>query len=97
MPGGPRLEMALLEIVGLIPLAIIFFCVRKKNQTAGWYTWMLFIYYGLLRFVLDFWRAIDIPVQDARWFGLTPAQYFAIILAIIGYIQLKKLYGKRTN
>ncbi len=83
-PDGPRLDMAFMEIVGMIPLAILFFLMRKKSSPQGWYTSVLFIYYGILRFILDFWRATDITNADARYLGLTPGQYFAILLLLFG-------------
>ena len=87
---GPRLDMAAVEIAGLIPLAIIFFVFRKKSKPDGWFISLFFIYYGALRFILDFWRATDIPNADARYLGLTPAQYFAIVLVVAGVILIKK-------
>lgn len=89
-PDGSRLEMAMLEIIGLIPLAILFFIFRNKKLKAGWFLSVLFIYYGVLRFVLDFFRAVDISQADARYFGLTPGQYFAIVLVVFGLFLVKK-------
>lgn len=95
MPDGmPRLEMALLEIIGIMPLAILFFLYRKKMRSVGWWTSVLFIYYGSLRFVLDFFRATDIPAADVRYFGLTPGQYFAIILVLLGSSFFLKQFKK---
>ena len=88
--SGPRLEMALLEILGLIPLAIIFYLNRKKQKPDGWFTAVLFIYYGILRFVLDFFRATDIVGYDARYLGLTPGHYSAIVLLACGIWMLRK-------
>lgn len=82
-PYGPRLEMAMLEILGMIPLAVWFYIKRKKTQD-GWYLNTLFIYYGALRFILDFFRASDLQDSDARYLGLTPAQYFAMVLVVLG-------------
>lgn len=95
--GTPRFDMAMLEILGMIPLAIWFFMVRKKQEVAGWYLHVLFIYYGALRFILDFFRATDLPGADARYFGLTPAQYFAIVLVVVGarfFFSLKRHTGR---
>ncbi len=89
--GGPRLEMALMEILGLIPLAVLFFVMRKKNVREGFFTSVLFLYYGVLRFILDFWRATDILGADARYLGLTPGQYGSIILIIVGIYLAKKI------
>ncbi len=90
-PDGPRLEMALLEIIFLIPLAILFFISRKKKKPAGWFLSVLFVYYGVLRFVLDFFRARDIAEADARYLGLTPAQYFSILLVFLGINFFQKI------
>lgn len=110
--GPPRFDMALLEILGLVPLAIWFYLKNKKNKNPspsrggeggvsqtpdGWYLHILFIYYGLLRFILDFFRATDLPGADARYLGLTPAQYFAILLVIAGarfFISAKRHEGR---
>ena len=90
-PDGPRLEMALLEIIGLLPLALLFFIKRKKSMPDGWFLSVLFVYYGVLRFILDFFRATDITQADARYLGLTPGQYFAILMFVFGiYIWKKK-------
>lgn len=94
-PDGPRLEMAFLEIVGMIPLALLFYFSRNKKRGEGWYGAVLFLYYGVLRFVLDFFRARDIVGADTRFFGLTPGQYFAIILTLLGAYQLQKIYRKK--
>lgn len=90
-PGGPRLDMAFLEILGLIPLAILFYWNRKKEKREGWFTGVAFMYYGVVRFALDFFRATDIAGSDARYLGLTPGHYSAILLVACGvYIYYKK-------
>ena len=83
-PDGPRLDMAFLEILGLVPLAVFFFWARKKHWPEGIRTGVLFVYYGILRFILDFFRATDIASPDARYWGLTPAQYFSILMLMLG-------------
>jgi phosphatidylglycerol:prolipoprotein diacylglycerol transferase len=87
---GLRLDMAVLEILGLIPLAILFFVNKNKKIPDGWYLYIMFVYYGVLRFILDFFRADDVLQADARYLGLTPAQYFAIVLFAIGVRFLRK-------
>lgn len=99
-PGGPRLDMALLEILFLIPLAYIFFRNRHTGKPDGWFTAFFLIYYGLLRFVLDYFRATDIAYADARYSGLTPAQYFGIVFFVVGiilYIKRGRKYIKKKN
>ncbi len=89
-PDGPRLDMAMIEILVLLPLAVVFFVMRKKTPRPGFYTGLLVAYYGLARFFLDFLRATDVPGADARYFGLTPAQYLGIILVLVGVFLLRK-------
>jgi len=89
-PAGPRLEMSMLEILSLIPLALLFFIACKKQKSEGWFTSLLFIYYGVIRFVLDFFRATDVGGADARYFGLTPGHYSSLLLICAGIWIWKK-------
>jgi phosphatidylglycerol:prolipoprotein diacylglycerol transferase len=93
-PNGSRLDMALMEIFGLLPLVVVFIIIRKKVMFSGFYLSTVLIYYGLLRFIFDFYRATDLSVADVRYLGLTPGQYFGIVLAIIGLVSVK--YANRT-
>lgn len=88
--GGPRLEMAFLEILSLLPLALVFIVLKNKKKPDGWFMSILFVYYGILRFILDFFRATDIQQADARYLGLTPGQYFGILLVTAGVLILKR-------
>lgn len=92
--SGARLDMAWLEILLLLPLAIVFFVQRNKKMIDGWYLNIFMIYYGALRFGLDFLRATDIASPDARYMGLTPAQYFGILLVLVGGRYFYKLRKK---
>ncbi|KKW42033.1 MAG: Prolipoprotein diacylglyceryl transferase [Candidatus Magasanikbacteria bacterium GW2011_GWA2_56_11] len=93
-PDGPRLEMSILEILGLLPLAAVFVIARQQKKPDGWFLGVMLVYYGLLRFTLDFYRAVDLPNSDARYLGLTPAQYFSIIMAGFGISLLLKIRQK---
>lgn len=83
-PDVPRYDMALFEILALAPLAIGFYLLRKRNIPTGWFTSVLMIYYGIVRFFLDFMRATDIESADVRLLGLTPGQYGAMVMVGIG-------------
>lgn len=85
-PGGARFDMGLLEIFALVPLAIVFFVLRKKEFKKPVFVSATLLYYGVSRFFLDFLRATDIVGADARYAGLTPAQYGSIVLAVIGCV-----------
>lgn len=81
-----------LSINGLL-LAIVFFVLSRKKMPVGTYIGIFTIWYGMIRFYLDFYRAIDV-----RYLGLTPAQYFSLLLAAFGvvytFLKIKRHYGK---
>lgn len=79
-----------------MPLALVFIILRNKEMPKGWFLSALFVYYGVLRFILDFFRATDIQQADARYLGLTPGQYFGILLVAIGIFLLKMKRKVRT-
>lgn len=82
-PGGPRLDHGLL--LACLNLAIfgLFLIWRALGRQVSWLAAYLLLY-GTARFVLDFWRAWDLPQSDVRWSGLTPAQYGSLILVLGG-------------
>jgi len=92
---GDRLEMALVEIVALLPLALFLYIQGfKKRVSDGWYLAVVLMYYGVVRFVLDFFRAQDIAQADTRYLGLTPAQYFSMVAVVLGLFLFKKVQTK---
>jgi phosphatidylglycerol:prolipoprotein diacylglycerol transferase len=98
-PGGARLDHGLLlSLTGLAILAVFLVLQRKKGThgaTRFFYLPRLLIMYGGARFILDFWRATDIPMADARYFGLTPAQYGSLAMLAIGAAML--YHGRMTR
>ena len=57
---------------------------------------MLAVGYGTARFVLDFLRATDLPYSDARYLGLTPAQFAALALVAYGVVRLARPTRRAT-
>ena len=95
-PYGARLDMAYLEILFLLPLAIVFM-VLKKKKIQHLFASFLFMYYGVLRFILDFWRGDpSFATGDARYLGLTPGQYFAIVLVAAGVMLYKSSHERKA-
>ncbi len=86
---GPILDMALLEIVGLLPLLLFFIFTRKQQRFAAVRFPILLIYYGILRFILDFYRVID-----ATYLGLTPGQYISVGMVVSGMVYIGKVRQK---
>lgn len=73
-----------LSINGLI-LAIVFYILSKKPRSAGFFARVFLVWYGAVRFVLDFWREVD-----ATYFGVTPAQYVSFCMLVAGIIWFMK-------
>lgn len=100
-PDGARFDMALLEILALLPLAVIFLflpqqenCRGKKFFAPAFPVWLL-LWYGISRLFLDFWRASDLPNSDLRFRSLTLGQWGSIVLIILGIILWKKIRRQR--
>ncbi len=52
------------------------FPLDRRGILRGRLLALLALLYGTTRFFFDFLRASDVPYADARYLGLTPAQYF---------------------
>jgi phosphatidylglycerol:prolipoprotein diacylglycerol transferase len=94
-PEGARHDHGLyLSLNGLI-LAVVFLIMFKKKVQTGAYIVVFLIWYGLVRFYLDFYRATDGDIVDTRYLGLTPAQYFSLAMVGAGiWLYFKKLSKK---
>jgi phosphatidylglycerol:prolipoprotein diacylglycerol transferase len=76
-------------------LAVVFLIMFKKKVQTGAYIVVFLIWYGLVRFYLDFYRATDGVIVDTRYLGLTPAQYFSLAMVGAGiWLYFKKLSKK---
>lgn len=98
-PDGVRHDHGLyLSINGFI-LFLIFLWLARKNARTGTYLMTYLLWDGSTRFLLDFLRATNGPIVDARYFFLTPAQYFSVVMVGIGVFLLfkqKQTIGKQT-
>jgi phosphatidylglycerol---prolipoprotein diacylglyceryl transferase len=84
LPGGPRHDLGLYEALLLFTLAAILWTLFRKGALKGALLPLLAIGYGIPRFFFDFLRATDLPYVDARYLGLTPAQYMVVVLVAWG-------------
>ncbi|MFH2063476.1 MAG: prolipoprotein diacylglyceryl transferase family protein [bacterium] len=86
-PGGPRLDLGLLLSVFGFALFGAFAVLKRRGvglSVRRIFLPLLLVSYGAARFGLDFLRAWDGPVVDQRFLLLTPAQYGAAVLVVIG-------------
>lgn len=82
-----RYDLGLIECLFLILLSLFaYFVFDWRNARPGKLCGVISIGYGIVRFILDFFRASSsaagVHTTDLRYFGLTPAQFFS--LAFIG-------------
>jgi phosphatidylglycerol---prolipoprotein diacylglyceryl transferase len=91
-PDGVRHDHGLyLSINGLI-LFLVFLWMAKRQVRSGMYIVVFLVWYGVMRFFLDFLRATDGAIIDTRYLSLTPAQWMAILMVGAGAgIYYKKL------
>ena len=66
--------------------------MRRRPLPAGALMGLVSLCYGVGRFGLDFLR-----VGDARYSGLTPAQYGSIVLLLVGMWVLVTLHPRRAD
>jgi len=90
--GGPRHDLGLYEALWTLGIAIVFYLYRNKPVRDGFFTALFCLLYAPARFGLDFLRNTDLEGRaDARWLGLTPAQYGMILMFIAGVLLVPKL------
>lgn len=82
-PGGARHDLGLYDALWLGAIAAVLYALAHRGRLKGLLLPLLAVLYGIGRFFFDFLRAQDLAYVDARYLGLTPAQYFSI--AIVGW------------
>ncbi len=87
-PEGARHDLGLYDALLLALIAVILYACARRGLLRGRLLPLVALLYGIGRFFLDFLRATDLPYVDARYFGLTPAQYVCIGFAVYGVLGL---------
>lgn len=85
--GITRHDLGLYLSIQSAILALIFLWISRKERPIGAYIAGFSLWYGCMRFFLDFLR-----VNDVRYGGLTPAQCFSIALFCFGSWLTYKLF-----
>lgn len=88
-PYVTRHDMGLYEILWAAAVMGLFVYLGQTPRKRGFYLGLLPILYAPFRFGLDFLRATDLEIGDARYFGLTPGHYSAIVLLVAGVLFLR--------
>lgn len=96
--GGPRHDLGLDEALWTLVIAATFFALRKRRVKPGFFVALLAVMYAPARIGLDFLRALPSdPVlgdsADLRFHGLTPAQWWNLLVALVGLVMAWRLRG----
>jgi prolipoprotein diacylglyceryltransferase len=89
--GVARLDLGLLELLLVIPLAALFAWLGRRERPSGLYLGLFLAVYGPLRFVLEALRIVEV-----RYWGWTPAQYVAVAAAVAG-VGVLAIVGRRRG
>jgi len=79
-----RHNLGLEEMLYTILIAALFHHLGKKSRPPGYYVAVLAIVYAPVRFLFDFLRK-----NDVRYAGLTPGQWGALALIVVGVVLLR--------
>ena len=89
-PGGARHDLGLYDAIALAVFSVILYSVDRRRALRDRLLPLLALMYGSSRFLLDFLRATDTDYVDARYAGLTPAQYASLALIAWGLFSLTR-------
>jgi phosphatidylglycerol:prolipoprotein diacylglycerol transferase len=89
-PDGARHDLGLDDALVLAALSAILYTLDRRGRMRDRLMPLLALLYGVSRFLLDFLRARDLPYVDARYAGLTPAQFGCIALVLWGAARLRR-------
>ena len=89
-PGGARHDLGLYEAMFTLVIWGVISFLWKKNPRRLVIGAVICSLYAVGRFPMDALRATDIARSDARYLGLTPAQYGCIALFCIGLYMWKR-------
>lgn len=93
-PDGVRHDLGFYELLLTIAMTALTFWLasKKKDRPLGFYLALNLGIYCFARFFMDFLRAVD-----AKYFGLTPAQYACIAVFIYSVVLFRKISSQPSN
>ncbi len=88
-PEGCRHPSQLYEsLKNLLIFAVLMAMRGKERLKKGVLTWTFVTLYGVLRFIVNFWR------EDSRWLGISTGQWLSLAMVVAGTIFLIRIYLK---
>jgi phosphatidylglycerol---prolipoprotein diacylglyceryl transferase len=90
-PDGARHDLGFYELLFTLVLTVLLFVYARRPRPAGRIIGLFATLYAPVRFGLDFLRAVnDVPHPDARYAGLTPAQWACLLAFGVGVWLLRR-------
>jgi phosphatidylglycerol---prolipoprotein diacylglyceryl transferase len=83
-PDGVRHDHGLYLSLNGLALFLVFLALARRGAKQGTYIIVFLLWYGIVRFFLDFLRATNGGIVDTRYLSLTPAQYFSVAMVVGG-------------
>jgi phosphatidylglycerol---prolipoprotein diacylglyceryl transferase len=85
-----RYDLGLLEAGVLAVMAVLFAALwpKQKQLPDGTFTGLMCLIYGIARFFLDMLRLTDGVEAELRYFGFTFAQYWSMVVVVLGAVLL---------
>jgi len=90
MEGVVRHNLGFYEMLWTIVLALLLYGFKNYRPFPGFSFTLIFLSYSIVRFYLD-----SLRVEDRLYWGLTPGQYFSVIVFGVGIYLLVK--GRRER
>ncbi|KFA91635.1 diacylglyceryl transferase [Archangium violaceum Cb vi76] len=93
LPLGPRHDLGMYDAAFLFAISGLLLLLRNAGALRGRLLPLLSILYACGRFFFDSLRATDLSYVDARYFGLTPAQFGCFALIAFGVYGLARWHA----
>lgn len=90
--GIVRHNLGMYEMFLAIFLTITLYSIRDKRPFDGFHVAVVMLAYAPIRFLLDTLR-----VADKTYLGLTPGQYFSVMLMVMALIWIIRGFGKKND
>jgi len=91
LPGNIRYDLGFVEVLVAAALATFYFISARFKVRCGYFVAAIAIYYGPVRFFLDYLRVKDGIGADPRYLGLTPAQFAAVLVSAVGVLLIVRV------
>lgn len=91
--GIVRHNLGLYEALWTIVIAVILYALKNTYPFRGFHSAVVFLLYSPVRFYFDSLRTADVT-----YLGLTPGQYFSVIVFAVGiYLLVKGIKGRQST